>query len=671
MILASCRRTVTRLLMLGGVFLAVCTAHRAAAEDVMSLVRASHWADAEAAASTFLDPVVRKLVTYYRLLSPNAASAAEVAAFMGQNPDWPLQGSLARRRDEALAGEPDDTVAAPQCEATPPLSSSSLLRCADASAHAGRPGHAVMLARQAWIETPDDAAAEARVLQRWGSAVTQEDQWQRFDRLAWGDGGGAKRQATRLPVADRPRAEARMALRHDDASAPTMLAGLPREQRGEPTMILELARWLRRAGQDNEAAALWQNAGNVAERAAPADRLAAFWDERNILSRRLLRIGNAAAAYAIAREHAQQAPEQVADAEFLAGFIALRRLGDPTAAAKHFQALTEIGKAAITQGRAHYWLARAAAAGGDARQAALEDAAAADWPTTFYGQVAAVMRGDDAAALAARIVSRRDPPGDADRALDLAGREVARAAAYLVGWGEPRRAQAFLLRLAEIAHDPIDQALAARLAQGFAMPEVSIAIARRAGREGLVLLDGGWPVAASVPAAAAVEPALILGVIRQESSFDPMTVSQSGARGLMQLMPGTAAQAAHGLGLPESLPALTADSGYNLRLGTAYLRSLLDLYDGSVPLAIAAYNAGPTHVSEWLASYGDPRTGAVAMLDWIELIPFSETRNYVQRVIESEVVYRARLGEAKPHPLAQSLAQGLPGRRVPDALTAR
>ncbi len=247
-----------------------------------------------------------------------------------------------------------------------------------------------------------------------------------------------------------------------------------------------------------------------------------------------------------------------------------------------------------------------------------------------------------------------DPAADANRALDLAGRELARAAAYLVSWGEARRAAAFLLRLDDVTPDLADRALTARLAGGFGLPEIAVAIARRAGRDGFMLIDTGWPLAVAPPPPG-VEPALALGVMRQESSFDSTTVSPSGARGLMQLMPATATTVAHQLGLAPSLPALTFDPGYNMRLGVAYLAQLLDQFGGSVPMAVAGYNAGPGRVLEWVGNNGDPTGVGVDMIDWIELIPIGETRNYVQRVIENQVVFRAKRGEPLPHPLAQWL----------------
>jgi soluble lytic murein transglycosylase len=424
---------------------------------------------------------------------------------------------------------------------------------------------------------------------------------------------------------------------------------VPLPQRADPALFLDLARYLRRVGRDEEAVALWKAQGNAAEKAAPAARRAQFWDERNLMARRRLRQGDDAGAYALAAGHAQQG-EALMDAEFLAGFIALRRLQDAGAATGHFRTLAGVSRSAITQGRALYWLGRAAP-GETERRAAFTQAAA--WTSTFYGQLAALALDGDAKAFAARMAAKRDPQADAAQALDLAGRELARAAALLVAWGEKRRAAPFLLQLYEVSPDAPDRALAARLAAGLGLTETAVAIARRAGRDGVMLPETGWPVLQGVPAQP-VEPAMALAIIRQESNFDAAAVSHAGARGLMQLMPGTAVAVAKGLGLAAPpLPALTGDPALNMKLGTTYLRGLLDQFDANLALAAAGYNAGPRRVVEWLGMNGDPRVPGTDILDWIELIPFSETRNYVQRVVENTVIYRARIGgAAHPHPLA-------------------
>ena len=230
----------------------------------------------------------------------------------------------------------------------------------------------------------------------------------------------------------------------------------------------------------------------------------------------------------------------------------------------------------------------------------------------------------------------------------------------------PRRAKPFLLRADELAVSAGQRALAARFAADLGLPDQAVAIARRAGRDGVVLADAGWPRPVSPPEGV-VEPAVALGLIRQESSFDTGAASPVGARGLMQLMPATAAAVAKRLSIPASVPALTADPAYNMRLGTAYLQGLLDEFGGALPLALAGYNAGPHRVRSWLAANGDPVAGGVDMVDWIEMIPFNETRNYVQRVIENVVIYRAQRHEAVPHPVTPGSAPSAP---VPGAAAA-
>ena len=627
----------------------------AATQEIMAAVRLERWAEADALAAASPDPLARKLALYFRLLAPGAASAAEIAAFIADNKAWPQQALLDRRLQEALVAA-DDPATIERCQQPPaaPRSAAALLRCADALGRAGRQADAELEARAAWVKGVD-TAGELGFIRAWGRALTADDQWRRFDRLVWTDsalpGGPAARQAVRVDPANRPAAEARLALRRDDPSAPALAAALSAPARADPGLVLDLARWHRRANQDRAALVVWSKEGGPAEAAAAEERRPAFWDERNLLARRMLRAGDPAAAYALASGH-RQAGEAAIDAEFLSGWIALRRLQQPDVAARHFQALAAMSHAAITQGRAHYWIGRAATAQGDTVGAQAAYAQAAAWPTTFYGQLAIRAAGDDDAALAARIRAAHDPGWSVEQATALIGQDLARAAVLLVAWGEPRRAKAFLLRLGETAPDAAERAMAARMALSLGLPDQAVAVARRAGRDGLMLPDAGWPLAVDPPDGT-VEPAVTLGLIRQESSFDIQAGSPAGAQGLMQLMPATAASVARRLNEAMSLPALTSDPAYNMRLGTAYLQALLDQFGGALPLALAGYNAGPSRVLDWIAGYGDPRTGATDMIDWIELIPFNETRNYVQRVIENVVIYTARRGGNAAHPLAR------------------
>ncbi len=558
----------------------------AAAQDPIQAVHAERWSDAQAIAASNPDPLAAKLVTYYRLLTPNAARVDEITAFMAANPDWPAQGLLEKRREEALANETDDALVRAECDRNLPnaplAGAPALLRCADALEAGGR---------------------------------------------------------------------------HDDATQFSARADAARAG-AAPAPMLEQARAMRLAGQDEDALALWLQQGPNAQAEAPASRLPAYWNERQILARRLLRDGDDKGAYALVSAHGQTQAGQVVDAEFLAGYIALRRLNQPDAAAKHFQALADASHAVITQGRAWYWLGRAAAAAGrDPKPFYLK---AADYPTSFYGQLASVALGEDAETLSRRINAVKDPGFSQKQVGYFAGRELARAAALLAGWSEPHRAHAFLLRLDELSPDPSDRALTARYALGLGMPEMAVFIARRMGRDGVALPEAGWPMPVDPPTAPAqVDPAVALGLMRQESSFDVGVVSPAGARGLMQLMPATAQVVARQLGEGTSPAALTRDPDQNMRLGTAYFAGLMDRFGGALPFAAAGYNAGPNRVDSWLAENGDPRvtsqgTGpGIDMIDWIELIPFGETRNYVQRVLENVAVYRAKRGETTPTLVAE------------------
>lgn len=614
----------------------------ARAADPMPAVRAGRWPDAAAAVADYPDPLALKLVTYFRLSAPNAGRAAEIAAFLDANPTWPNRALLEKRRDEALAREPDQPTALAVCNGVPPRLAEARLRCAEAWTSSGDPDAAREAVRAAWRDGIADPLAESAFLQRYGAIVTPEDQWARFGQLAWSNPDAAARQAARLDPARRRAATARLALKRQDLSAPTQLAVLSPAERAEPGLVLDYARWLRRANQDQAAASLWLASGEAAQRQAPEDRRPEFWAERNLLARRLLAAGDPATAYALAALPGQTAPEAVADGAFLAGFIALRRLNDPVRALEQFQAVAAVARSAVSQARAQYWIGRASQAASRDQEEAFAKAAA--FPLTFYGQRAGLASGASAEALADTIRALHDPAWTRAQALAFGDDELPRAALLLTAWGEPRRASAFLLRAEELANNPAGRSMAARLALGLGLPDIAVGIARRFGRDAQALPEAGWPLPLDPPAEV-LDPAVTLGLIRQESSFDTGALSPSGARGLMQLMPATAQAVAKKIGEQTSLFALTADGAHNMRLGTAYLQAMLDQFGGSLPLAAAAYNAGPNRVTEWLATNGDPRTSAIDMLDWIELIPFTETRNYVQRVLENTIVYRAKRHE--------------------------
>jgi soluble lytic murein transglycosylase len=624
----------------------------------LTFAQAGQWAAAEAAAARSNDPVAVKLIVWLRMLAPNAASDAEIASFIHQNPDWPLPTLLERRRQEAIAADPDNATVVALCAERPPTPTPArgpaLLRCADALANLGRAKEADAVAREAWVSAISDPATEAAFLRRFPGLMTAADQWARFQRLAWDDPLAAQRQIGWLDPSHAALAAARLALK---ANTPGPIA--PPAQ--DPGAMLDLARAYRKSGQDQNAVALWRASGMAAQRGAP-DHLVAFWVERNLLARQLLRDGDAQGAYDVVAAHGQTEPGIVVEAEFLAGFIALRRLHDPVAAAARFTALAAASPSVLTRSRAYYWLGRTAeAANGGGKP---DFARAAAWPMTFYGQLAARAEGEPDATLIQALRSAPTPASSLDATPITT--ELARAAKILVAWGDPRRARPFLLRMEELAHNTGERLAVGDYAAAMGLPDLTVIVTRRLGRDGIMPPMQGWPIPYQPPPDP--DPAFSLAIMRQESNFDLGIVSGSGARGLMQLMPGTAQTVAHRLGEPTSTLLLTTDPGHNMRMGTAYLREMLTKFDNSVPLAAAAYNAGPNRVMQWLAENGDPRGGDTrggdtrggdprvgdqSMIDWIEMIPYNETRNYVQRVLENVVVYQARQTATLPETMAQ------------------
>jgi soluble lytic murein transglycosylase len=618
----------------------------AAGRQALALAQAGRWAEAEAAARG-ADPAVAKVVAWMRLTARGSgATAPEIVAFGLANPDWPAPEALARRAEEALAADPDDALAVQWFAARAPRTLDGYQRLADALARAGRGDQAAEVLREGWARAPGDAIAEGNYAARnAGGVLTAEDHWRRFDRTALLREGAPGRLVPLLDPRRQAFAAARLAYAADapDADAPPQNAAAAR---GDLGLTLERARWLRRRESDAEAAAAWA-AGAALQRDLPPEIARAVWTERQVLSRKLLRLGQPQLAYGVAAQHGQEAPgEPRQDAEFLAGFIALRLLGDPAAAERHFVRLMADSRSVITRARGLYWQGRAAQAQGATARARERYVAAMEFPLAFYGQLAAVTLGEDGAALSGRILRAPSPEPNQAQLRALEGHELTAVVLALSAIGEGRRARPFLLRLEELAADPAEKLLVARLAERTGRPDNPVWVARRAGAAGLMALAEGWPAPYATPSDM-LEPALVNAISRQESNFDPEAVSSANARGLMQLLPATAATVARRLGVRHQPGMLTADPTHNMRLGAAYLSELIGRFDGALPLAVAGYNAGPARVAEWTGTYGDPRYGGgggIAMLDWMELIPFAETRNYVQRVLENLAIYRAREG---------------------------
>lgn len=606
-------------------------------KQAMQLVDRADWQAARRAAGEARNPLPAKLVDWHWMrVQGGGASFADIDGFMRANPLWPEQAILQRRAEEALNDAiPDHRVVTWFAERQP-LTGYGRLRLAEALLRTGNRADGLALLRKTWIEDEFGVREMRDILRERGDLLSRDDHVARLDRMLWeGRRGGVPAMLKLVPREIALLAEARVALQSFAPDVQGRIAKVPAALRDDPGLVYDRIRWRRAKGLNEETWELllkpWEKTGRRPDK---------WWLERRIQAREALERGYYTEAYRLAGAPGQPpSGADYAEAEWLAGWIALRFLKDPKAAAGHFGKLYEAVRFPISKARGAYWSARAAEERKDRTGALNWYELAARHPTTFYGQLALAALGRRPAdALPA------EPEPTPDQVRRFEARDLARvvrmlAAADLADWIRP-----FVLKLDEIADDPGERTLVGRLARDAGRLELSVRAAKQASQDGVTLVETGYPVI-DTPAGGP-ERALLLAVSRQESEFNARAVSPAGARGMMQLMPATAKSVAKSIDIAWRADGLH-DPPYNMRLGSAYLEDLLGNYRGSYVMAIAAYNAGPGRVSRWVKDFGDPRQrDPDELIDWIELIPIAETRNYVQRVLEGVEVYRARLGRS-------------------------
>lgn len=606
----------------------------------LEATRRGDWTAARGLAAQGHNAAARKLVEWRYLLDKNSgASFGEIDAFLKANPEWPGRDTLFARAEKAMP----DTM--PPSEVLfwfgdrPPQTGVGMVRMGEAMIAVGRATEGRDLIRKAWIESDFEPDEEALLIQKHGDLFTPDVDRQRLNRLLWRDDiSGARREMARVTASEQQLAETRLNLLVNPPSGEKMLATLPDGLRDDPGLIFDRARLLLMQGKEDQAPALLMKAPTRELAKVNPDR---WWGELNSAARDAMEAANFHTAYALVKDTGLTGGQDFSEAEFMAGWIALRFLKDPKDALPHFQAIASNSTRPISQGRAHYWSGRAYEAMGDLGGAWREYRIAADNPATFYGQLA-LARMQPAPTL---HVDNTNVNADSARA-DYANDDLAASIHVLADLGEEKMMREFAQAYVTAHPEPKYVELLASDLTHMGYREVALRAAKEASYNDIVLLDYSHPVI-PVPSykgpGAAPDNALVLGLIRQETEFDSEAVSAAGAKGLMQLMPASAKIAAAQAHLPYKPNALLSDTAYNMQLGMTELSRNLASWDGSYILAIAAYNAGPGNVRKWIDLYGDPRDPRVDPIDWIEQIPFEETRNYVQRVIENTEIYRNRL----------------------------
>jgi len=610
-----------------------------ALRTALSKASARDW-PAAGVAATGAGPVGQDIVLWQRLRAGEGA-LGEYEAFLARRADWPGLALLRQKGENAVARSTTPARVTGYFAKTRPATAEGSIALIRALAAAGRDADAEAEALRAWRDlafTPED---ETALLALYPQALAKAHA-ARLDRLLWDDRvAEARRMLPRVPADLRALAQARMALRAEAKGVDTLVAAVPAALTGDAGLAYERFVWRARKGRSADAAAL------ILERSATAALLgdpAAWAGRRASLARGLLDDGDPGTAYRVAARHWLNGGGNFADLEFLAGFIALRKQNDPETALIHFRKLGAAVSTSISLSRALYWEGRALEAMGkpDAAQAAYEEAALHQ--TAYYGLLAAEKLG---LTLDARLVSDTRPADWQGAA--FARSSVLEAARLLLRAGDRDQGKRFLLHLAEgLNGTELDQLADFALAQN--EPHIAVLLAKQGAERGVILPRAYFPVTGLVPEAGLpVSRALALSIARRESEFNPVVVSPAGARGLMQVMPGTAKLMATKLGAEYAPGRLTSDPVYNVTMGTAYLAQLIGEFGPSIALVASGYNAGPGRPRRWVTEFGDPRQAEVDVVDWVETIPFAETRTYVMRVAESLVIYRAKLaGKAGP-----------------------
>ncbi|SLN16839.1 Soluble lytic murein transglycosylase precursor [Aquimixticola soesokkakensis] len=587
-------------------------------------------------------------IVEWALLRDGKGSFDDYRRFLARNADWPGLPLLAQKGEAAIGPADDPAAVIDYFAAYPPQTGDGVVALMEAYEAKGRTVDARDLAVSAWQSLTLNANAEARLVTRYGSALAPYHD-ARADALAWDHNFiSAARNAARLSQGARALLEAREALASDAAGVDGAIARVPESLQNAGGLAYERFLWRMRKGRYADASALIIAQSSSAKALGNPE---AWADKRRALARQMMRDGKGETAYAVASKHFLSEGGSYADLEWLAGYISLRYLNNPAQALDHFNRLRMGVATPISLGRAGYWEGRALEALGATADAKAAYAFAARYQTSFYGLLAAERAGLPFDPQLTGEGSFPDYRGAA-----FMNSSVTQAALLLHDAGDLPQSARFLRHLGEsLSPDALRQLGDLGLSLD---PYTALLVAKFAADQGIVLNRAYYPLHPVGDTKLPVEPALTLAISRRESEFYAAAQSGVGARGLMQLMPGTAEMMAKELGISDfSVGQLTRDTALNARLGSAYLAHLIEEFGNNPVLVAAAYNAGPSRVRSWIETYGDPRGATVDPIDWIEHIPFRETRNYVQRVVESLPVYRARLsGQAGVLDLTREMA---------------
>ncbi|WKA31750.1 lytic transglycosylase domain-containing protein [Bradyrhizobium roseum] len=617
------------------------TGDLALVKEAIDLARKAKTQEATDVRNRIADPAAQKLVEWYILRHPETiAPFSRYAAFLAANPEWPSAALLRRRAEARLWEQRSDAATIRSFTGERPVSAKGKLALARVMLADGDRDGAARLARDAWRADDLSERLETDVLATFPDLLTREDHRARMDRrIGAKDLASAKRAAQRLGADELAIVKACAAVRGKADKAKDALDDVAVTARQDLGYTLCRIQFMVAKDQIDEAARLMVAAAPETMALQDTDQ---WWRERRSLARKLLDQGKFQTAYDVVRPAAMPANEYYrADVHFMCGWIALRYLDDPKTAAGHFARIDEGASNPTVLARANYWRGRAAEALGqvDAMRKSYE--AAARYPTAYYGQLAR-------ARLGLGEIELRAPLPDLASAEAPASDERLRAADMLYEIGERDVVLYFAADLGQQSSNIVVLEALGDLTGRRNDARAMLQVGKPSLGRGLPLDHYAFPTIGIPPhrqVAPEIEHSMIYSVARTESAFDQRDKSAANAVGLMQVTPEAARDTAKRFKIEYDWDRMVSDPVYNTQIGAAELSALLSEYKGNHIMTFAGYNAGRGRVRDWVKAYGDPRDPKVDPVDWVERIPFSETRNYVQRVIENLAVYRVRFDD--------------------------
>ena len=614
------------------------------AKEVFDLIEKNKWNDAIILSKKFDDKEVINLVNWLLLKEQeNQATFNDYYEFILKNPDYPRINRLRYLAEhKILLKNSSPRAIINWFEKELPSSGVGKIKLGEAYLEMGQNELAANLIKTGWIDadlSPDDLKYYKN---KFNNILKTEDHLKRADYLAWNDQyWDLKRMLSYLPQNERLLYNARFILKTNSSGVDQAVADVPEQFKKDLGLQFDRLKWRVRRNRLEGSVEILKNFHGE-ETLKYAEK---WWNLRENIARDLIFEKKYSEAYEVSSNHHLSEGPDYADAEWISGWLALSFLNETDLAIKHFiNFYSKVGYP-VSLSRGAYWLGLAYEKKADQEKALNFFKEASKFSNTFYGQLSYIkIKSAQPFQIPTDFTVKDGYENEFNK------NKLIKHVKLLKELDKSKFSKDIIKHLASLNIDNGSEVLAAKLATEVGRFDYAIQVAKEASYEKRFINFYNYPVINTqgeinnkkMPA-----PELILAIIRQESEFDSRANSYVGAQGLMQLMPATAKLVSKNIGVTYNKDSLQKDSNYNVKLGTYYINSLLDDYDGVYPFAIAAYNAGPNRVKLWIKKYGDPNRKEISFVDWIELIRFEETRNYVQRVIENINVYKFLLNGNK------------------------